>query len=71
MSRVAIDGNVHYFAVRSILRAIVAMFCQGSLAALDVEGKKLEKEISIVSPSGLPANSSSARFVALMLGEPA
>lgn len=43
---------------------------EGSLAALDIEGKKLEKEISIISASGSPPNSNSARFIAFILSNP-
>ena len=43
----------------------------GLLAALDIEGTRLEKEISIISASGLPKQSSSARVVAFMVGGPA
>ncbi len=42
----------------------------GLLAALDIEGTKLEKEISIISTSSLPKQSSSARFVAFLVDGP-
>jgi DNA-binding transcriptional LysR family regulator len=43
---------------------------EGSLFALDVEGTTLEKEISVIAPSGLPPRSSSARFAGFVLDEP-
>ena len=44
---------------------------EGALAALDIEGTKLAKEISIILPSGLPGTSNSTRLVAFMLRETA
>lgn len=77
-----IDGYGSTEAVKRAVRAghgisivlastIADEISEGFLAALDIEGTKLEKEISIISASGLPKHASSARFVAFMVGEPA
>ncbi|MFM9940482.1 MAG: LysR family transcriptional regulator [Hyphomicrobiaceae bacterium] len=76
-----VDGYGSTEAVKRAVRAghgisivlastIVDEIADGSLAGLDIEGARLEKDIIIVSASGLPETSSSARFVAFMLGEP-
>lgn len=59
------------YGISIVLASTIAdEIAEGALVALDIERTKLEKEISIIAPSGLPPNSSSARFVAFVLSEP-
>lgn len=75
-----VDGYGSTEAVKRAVRAgqgisivlsssIVDEIAEGSLAALDIEGTVLEKELSIIAATGLPEHSSSARFVAFMLSD--
>lgn len=56
------------YGISIVLASTIAEeISEGSLVALDVEGATLEKELNVIAPSGLPANSSTARFVAFVL----
>lgn len=77
---VTIDGYGSTEAVKRAVRSgggisivlastITDEIAEGSLAALDIEGTKLEKVIQIILPNGQPESSSSVRFAAFLLRE--